>query len=77
MKGVLLMEKLKKINLKVKAQQRCRILGGMGLMIVGLYLICDYYEHFGWTECQRFIHQYYPEEYDAITVKVIEECNKH
>lgn len=71
------MDKLKKINMTVKAQQRIRIVGGMGLLAIGLYLICDYYEHFGWTECQKFIHCYYPDEYNAITEKVIEEVNKH
>ena len=71
------MNKLKKIISTVKAKQLCRIIGGIGLTTMGLYLICNYWEQFGWAACQRFICRYYPEEYDAIMGKVIEECNKH
>lgn len=71
------MEKLKKINRSVKAQQLFRLFGGIGLTTVGLNLLYEYFEHSGWTKCQQFIHRYYPEEYDAITEKIIESYNKH
>lgn len=71
------MNKLKSINKTVKTQQLMRLLGGSGLIGIGLYLLCDYFEHSGWTSCQKFIRQYYPEEYALITEKVIEQVNKH
>ena len=82
------MEILKRINKTVKAKQIGKIIGGItccgiGLYLlcdyfdIGLYLLCDYFEQSGWTKCQQFIHQYYPEEYSAITEKVIKYHETH
>ncbi len=68
---------LKKINKTFEVKQFIRFIGGAGFMGIGLYLMCDYFDHHGWSECQRFIHRYYPEEYATITEKVIREVNKH
>lgn len=56
------MEILKRINKTVKAKQIGKIIGGITCCGIGLYLLCDYFEQSGWTKCQQFIHQYYPEE---------------
>ena len=60
------MEILKRINKTVKAKQIGKIIGGITCCGIGLYLLCDYFEQSGWTKCQQFIHQYYPEEYLAL-----------
>ena len=57
------MEIFKRINKTVKAKQIGKIIGGITCCGIGLYLLCDYFEQSGWTKCQQFIHQYYPEEY--------------
>ena len=59
------MEILKRINKTVKVKQIGKIIGGITCCGSGLYLLCDYFEQSGWTKCQQFIHQYYPEEYSG------------
>ena len=71
------MEILKRINKTVKAKQIGKIIGGITCCGIGLHLLCDYFEQSGWTKCQQFIHQYYPEEYSAITEKVIKYHETH
>lgn len=71
------MKKFRTSNLTFKTLQRIRIFGGIGLSAIGTYLICEYYKHFGWKECQKFVHDCYPDEYDAITKKVTEFVIEH
>lgn len=70
------MEILKKINKTVKNKQILRAIGGTGFIVIGLSLLFDYYEHDGFSRCQKFIHDCYPEEYASITEKVIKEVSK-
>lgn len=71
------MENLKKINQSVKAKQSFRFIGGMISAWVGLSLLFDYFEAKGYSNCQKFISRYYPEEYSAITKDIIEGLNNH
>lgn len=71
------MEELKRINAKIAWKQIGRIIGGIGSMIFGTILIGKFTYQKGITDCQKSICEEFPEEYAAITAKIVEEFEKH
>lgn len=70
------MNELEKINAKVKCKQIGRIIGGIGSMAIGLVLIGMYLYQAGITAGQKAISEEFPEEYAAITAKLVEAFEK-
>lgn len=71
------MDELKKINSKIAAKQIRRIAGGIGSMILGTILIAKFMYQKGITDCQMNISKEFPDEYAAMTEKVIKTFEKH
>lgn len=71
------MDELKKINSKVARKQVRRLTGGIGLALLGVILIGKFTYQRGWTDCQKAISREFPDEYSAITEKVVKEFEKH
>lgn len=67
------MKELKRINSKIGNQQIGRIVTGLGSVILGLILIGKFMYQKGVTDCQGAISKEFPDEYAAITEKVIHE----
>lgn len=70
------MTKLENINLNVKRKQKLRLFGGMSFCFVGvagIYMLYEYYSHSTITKYQAFLHKCYPEEYTALTQRIIED----
>ena len=70
------MNELMKINAKIKYKQIGRIVGGLGSMVIGLVLIGKCMYQFGVTDCKKAISKEFPEEYAAITAKVVKAFEK-
>lgn len=71
------MDELKKINSKIAVKQIRRIAGGIGSMILGTILIAKFMYQKGITDCQINISKEFPDEYAAMTEKVIKTFEKH
>lgn len=70
------MDELKKINAKIEKQQFGRIVTGIGAVILGVVLIGKFTYQKGVTACQKAISKEYPDEYAAMTAKIIKEFEK-
>lgn len=70
------MNELIKINRKIKAKQIGRVIVGGVAMIFGLILLLDYSFQDGITDCQKHIAMEFPDEYDAMTEKVVKSFEK-
>lgn len=70
------MDELRRINAKIDKQQIGRIVGGIGSIILGVVLIGKLTYQKGVTDCQRAISKEFPEEYEAMTAKIIEAFEK-
>lgn len=73
----ILMEELKKINSKIAVKQIGRIVGGSCFMVLGMVLVARHMYQKGITDCQISISNEFPDEYAAITKKVVEAFEKH
>ena len=71
------MEELKKINSKIAVKQIGRIVGGSCFMVLGMVLVARHMYQKGITDCQISISNEFPDEYTAITKKVVEAFEKH
>lgn len=71
------MEELKKLNRKIAAKQIGRIVGGTVFMILGMVLIEKNMYQKGITDCQKSISGEFPDEYAAMTEKVVKEFENH
>ena len=71
------MDELKKINTKVARKQVGRLASGVGLAILGVILIGKFTYQRGITDCQKAISREFPDEYSAITEKIVKEFEKH
>ena len=67
------MDELKRINAKIDKQQIGRIVAGIGSVILGLVLIGKFTYQKGITACQKAISEEFPDEYAAMTAKIIKE----
>ncbi len=65
------MEKLKRINSSIARKQVIRLIGGVGMLVCGLWMLADYKYQKGITDCQKAICREFPEEYSAIGEKLI------
>lgn len=70
------MEELKKINAKIAKQQIGRLVCGAGIVILGAILLGKFVYQKGITDTQLAISKEFPDEYAAITEKVIKEFEK-
>lgn len=64
------MEELKKINSKITAKQKGRLIGGVVSVIAGMVLIGKYIYQKGITNSQIDISKEFPEEYSMMTEKI-------
>ena len=64
------MEELKKINSRITAKQKGRLIGGVGSVIAGMVLIVKYIYQKGITNSQIAISKEFPEEYAVMTEKI-------
>ncbi len=71
------MDELEKINSMVARKQIWRLACGIGSAILGVILIGKFTYQRGCTDCQKAISREFPNEYSAITEKVIKEFKKH
>lgn len=71
------MDELKKINNKIAAKQIGRIAGGIGSMILGMILIEKFTYQKGITDSQRHISEVFPDEYAAMTEKIVKAIEEH
>lgn len=71
------MDELKKINSKIAVKQIGRIVGGIGSMVLGMILIERFTYQKGITDCQVNISKEFPDEYAAITEKVVKAFEKN
>lgn len=77
MKGACyIMEKIKRINARIKKQQTGRFIVGMGSIILGTMLIKKFMYQRGFTDCQKAISECFPDEYALMTVKIIKAFDK-
>lgn len=71
------MNELKKINSKIAMKQIGRIVGGIGSVVLGTILIGKFTYQKGITDCQVNISKEFPDEYAAMTEKVVKAFEKH
>lgn len=64
------MEELKKINSRITAKQKGRLIGGVRSVIAGMVLIGKYIYQKGITNSQIAISKEFPEEYAVMTEKI-------
>jgi hypothetical protein len=71
------MNELTKINAGIAKKQILRIGGSILGITLGLVQLAKFMYQKGVTDCQEHISEEFPDEYLAITMKVIEAFEKH
>ncbi len=71
------MNELEKINATIVKKQVLRIGGSILGIGLGLVQLAKFMYQKGVTDCQENLHNEFPDEYAAITAKVIEAFEKH
>ncbi len=71
------MDAIKKINAKIAVAQSVRLMGGIASVVLGMILFGRFMYQMGITDEQKFLSKAYPDEYAAITEKVIKKFEKH
>ena len=71
------MDELKRINAKIDKQQIGRLVTGIGSVILGVVLIEKFTYQKGFTACQKTISKEFPDEYAAMTAKIIKEIRNN
>lgn len=71
------MEELKKINAKIAVKQLGRIVGAFGCMFLATRFFTEFAYQEGITDCQKSICEEFPDEYAAMTEKVIKTFKNH
>ena len=76
-KGVIKMDELKKINAKITVKQLGRIVGAFGCMFLATRFFTEFVYQKGITDCQKSISKEFPDEYAAMTEKVVKTFEKY
>ena len=71
------MEEIKRINSRVAKLQIARLTLGVGGVALGMALLGKYIYHFGFRACQKILCKEFPDEYEAMTMKLIKEFDKN
>ena len=71
------MDELKKINKQIAVKQIGRIVGGIGSMVLGTILIGKFVYQKGITDYQKNICKVFPDEYAAMTEKIVKAFEEH
>ena len=71
------MEKLKRINSSIARKQVIRLIGGVGMLACGLWMLADYKYQKGITDCQTAIRREFLDEYLSIGEKLIKEFEEN
>ena len=71
------MEKLKRINSSIAVKQVIRLISGVGMLVCGLWMLADYKYQKCITDYQKAICREFPEEYSAISEKLIKEFEEN
>ena len=65
------MDELRKINNKIAAKQIGRLVGTLGCVFLATKLFAEFTYQKGITDCQKSISNEFPDEYAAMTEKVV------
>lgn len=71
------MDELRTINTKIAVKQIGRFVGGIGTVILGTVLFGRFAYQLGVTDCQENLSDEFPEEWAAITEKIVKVLEKH
>lgn len=71
------MDELRKINSKIAVKQIGRLVGALGCVFLATKFFTEFAYQKGITDCQKSISNEFPDEYAAMTEKVIKSFEKH
>ena len=71
------MDKISKSNDRIAKKQIGRLVGGVASIMLGLILIGKYTYQKGYTGSQKDISDIFPDEYAAMTEKIVKTLESH